>query len=582
MPVDFSLGTLTMRMNLQTTLTAAVMATFGIVLSAQTDSGEPQRPVVGRSVVMTTSGIVAASQPLAARAGVQILERGGNAVDAAIAANATIGLMEPTGNGIGGDLFALIYEASTGELYGLNASGWAPAGRTVELLRSKGIDEMPQRGIYSATVPGVVAGWDALRERFGTLPFSDLLASAIFYAENGFPVSPVIAGSWGRSAQFLSGHPNSKATFLIGDLAPAAGEIFKNPDLGGSLRRIAEYGRDGYYTGATAEAILRISREQGGTFTAEDLSEFKAEWVTPISTTYRGWTVSEIPPNTQGIAALMMLNLMEQFPLGDYGFHSAEALHVMIEAKKLAYADMVHYVGDPNFSQIPVGPMLSKERAAERAALIDSTGAACTVAPSHLEGFTNSEGNDTIYLSVIDKDGNIVSLIQSNYSGFGSGLVPPGTGFMLHNRGGLFTLEEGQANTLEPRKRPLHTIIPAFMEKDGVQIGFGIMGGWNQAQAHAQFVANIADYGFDIQEALEAGRFTKGSFSGCDVRIEALIPPVTRDRLAEFGHDIEVRPLRTGSFGNGQAVQGSREGIHFGASEPRHDGMAIPQAPPLF
>ena len=572
---------MTMRIYLNT-LTAAALATFGIGLSAQTDSAEPPRPLVGRSVVMTTYGIVAASQPLAARAGVQVLERGGNAVDAAITANATIGLMEPTGSGIGGDLFALIYEASTGELHGLNASGWAPAGRTVELLRSKGIEGMPQRGIYSATVPGVVAGWDALRERFGTLPFSELLAPAIFYAENGFPVSPVIAGSWGRSAQFLSEHPNSKATFLIGDLAPAAGELFRNPDLGDSLRRIAEYGRDGYYKGTTAEAILQISKEQGGTFTAEDLSEFQPEWVTPISTTYRGWTVSEIPPNTQGIAALMMLNLMEQFPLGEYGFHSAEALHVMIEAKKLAYADMVHYVGDPNFSEIPVGPMLSKERAAERAALIDSTRAACTVAPSHLEGLTNSEGNDTIYLSVIDKDGNIVSLIQSNYSGFGSGLVPPGTGFMLHNRGALFTLEEGQANTLEPRKRPLHTIIPAFMEKDGVQIGFGIMGGWNQAQAHAQFVANIADYGFDIQEALEAGRFTKGSFSGCDVRIEALIPPVTRGQLTEFGHEIEVRPLRTGSFGNGQAVQGTREGVHFGASEPRHDGMAIPQAPPLF
>ena len=571
-----------MKFHLLTIVTVTLVATFGVGLSGQSNSPGHPRPVVGRSVVMTPYGIVAASQPLAARAGVQVLERGGNAVDAAIAANAAIGLMEPTGNGIGGDLFALVYDANTGELHGLNASGWAPAGRTVEFLRSKGIEEMPQRGIYSATVPGVVAGWDALRERFGTLPFSELLAPAIFYAENGFPVSPVIAGSWGRSAQFLSSHPNSKATFLVGDLAPAAGDIFRNPDLGNSLRRIAEYGRDGYYTGATAEAIVQISREQGGTFTTEDLSEFQPEWVTPISTTYRGWTVSEIPPNTQGIAALMMLNLMEQYPLSEYGFHSPEALHVMIEAKKLAYADMVHYVGDPNFSEIPVGPMLSKERAAERATLINSARAACSVPPAHLEGFTNSEGNDTIYLSVIDKDGNIVSLIQSNYSGFGSGLVPPGTGFMLHNRGGLFTLEEGQANTLEPRKRPLHTIIPAFMEKDGVQIGFGIMGGWNQAQAHAQFVANIADYGFDIQEALEAGRFTKGSFSGCDVRIEALIPPVTRDRLSELGHDIEVRPPRTGSFGNGQAVQGTPEGVHFGASEPRHDGLAIPEAPPIF
>ena len=565
-----------------TTLTAAAMATLGIGLSAQTDSAEPPRPVVGRSVVMTTYGIVAASQPLAARSGVQVLEHGGNAVDAAITANATIGLMEPTGNGIGGDLYALIYEASTGELHGLNASGWAPAGRTVGLLRSKGIEEMPQRGIYSATVPGVVAGWDALRERFGTLPFSELLAPAIFYAENGFPVSPVIAGSWGRSAQFLSGHPNSKATFLIGDLAPAAGELFRNPDLGGSLRRIAEHGRDGYYTGTTAEAILQISKEQGGYLHRRGPERVPTR-VGNTDLDHLSWLDRERDsPQHTGYCRAHDAQLDGQFPLGEYGFHSAEALHVMIEAKKLAYADMVHYVGDSNFSEIPVGPMLSKERAAERAALIDSTRAACTVAPSHLEGFANSEGNDTIYLSVIDKDGNIVSLIQSNYSGFGSGLVPPGTGFMLHNRGALFTLEEGQANTLEPRKRPLHTIIPAFMEKDGVQIGFGIMGGWNQAQAHAQFVANIADYGFDIQEALEAGRFTNGSFSGCDVRIEALIPPVTRGRLTEFGHEIEVRPPRTGSFGNGQAVQGTREGVHFSASEPRHDGMAIPQAPPLF
>ena len=360
------------------------------------------------------------------------------------------------------------------------------------------------------------------------------------------------------------------------------GELFKNPDLGASLRRIAEHGRDGYYKGKTAEAILQISREEGGTFTAADLSEFQPEWVTPISTMYRGWKVSEIPPNTQGIAALIMLNLMEQYPLKEYGFHSAETLHAMIEAKKLAYADMLAYVGDPSFSEIPVEPMLSKTLAAERAQLIDPAQAACEVAPSVLQGVTTAEGNDTIYMTVIDKDGNIVSLIQSNYSGFGSGLVPPGVGFMLHNRGALFTMELGHANTVEPRKRPLHTIIPAFMEKDGVQIGFGIMGGWNQAQAHAQFVANIVDYGFNIQEALEAGRFTKGSFTGCDVNVEALIPADVRDQLSALGHELEVRPARTGEFGYGQAVMGNAAGIHFGASEPRHDGMAVPQAPPVF
>ena len=571
-----------MKFRLTFVIPAAVILLV-LVSAARPGAQDSSRPVVGRSMVVTEYGIVAASQPLAARAGVQILERGGNAIDAAIAANATIGLMEPTGNGIGGDLFALIYEAETGELHGLNASGWAPSGRTVEFLRSKGFEEVPSRGIYSATVPGVVAGWDMMLDRFGTLPFSDLLAPAIHYAENGFPVSPVIAGGWGRSADFLAAHPNSRETFLIGDgRAPMMGEVFRNPDLGASLGRIAEHGRDGYYKGQTAEAILQISEENGGTFTAEDLSEFEPQWVTPISTTYRGWTVSEIPPNTQGIAALIMLNLMEQYPLGDYGFHSAEALHVMIEAKKLAYADMLAYVGDPGFSEIPVAQMLDPAHAAERATLIDPARAACDVAPSHFPGITTAEGNDTIYMTTIDKDGNIVSLIQSNYSGFGSGLVPPGAGFMLHNRGALFTMEEGRANTVEPRKRPLHTIIPAFMQKDGVQIGFGIMGGWNQAQAHAQFVANIVDYGFNIQEALEAGRFTKGSFTGCDVRVESLIPSATRDALSALGHELEVRPARTGGFGYGQAVMGTADTIHFGASEPRHDGMAVPQAPPVF
>ena len=557
-----------------------LVVVWAVLLAATIASG--QGPVVGRSVVATKYGIVAASQPLAAGAGVRILERGGNAIDAAIAANATMGLMEPTGNGIGGDLFAIIYIAETGQLIGLNSSGWAPAGMTVDFLASKGIQEMPRRGVYSVTVPGVVAGWDALRSRFGTLPFSEILAPAIFYAENGFPVSEVIARGWAGSQEMLASHPNSKKTFLIDGRAPSEGEVFRNPDLAASLRRIAEKGRDGYYLGPTAEAILAISKEEGGLFTAEDLSEFEPEWVTPIQTTYRGWTVSEIGPNTQGIAALMMLNLMEQFPLAEYGFHSAEALHVMIEAKKLAYADMLHYVGDPRFSSIPVPSMLNKEHAAQRAKLIDPARAQCAVTPSEFKSVTETAGGDTIYMSVIDKDGNIVSLIQSNYSGFGSGLVPPGAGFMLHNRGALFTLERNRPNTLEPRKRPLHTIIPAFMEKGDVRIGFGIMGGWNQAQAHAQFVANIADYGMNIQEALEAGRFTKGSFEGCDVELEALIPEEVRSALVQRGHQVEVVLPRTGTFGKGQAVQSNGEGVHFGASEPRADGAAIPEAPPVF
>ena len=552
-----------------------------IIVSVVPKSGADDSVVVGRSVVATAFGIVAASQPLAARAGVSILESGGNAIDAAIAANATIGLMEPTGNGMGGDLFAIIYLAKTGELIGLNSSGWSPKALTVEHLAKQGIETMPRRGIHAVTVPGVVAGWDALSNRLGRLTLSETLAPAIYYAENGFPVSEVVAGGWKRSEEMLANHPNSKRTFLPHGSAPKAGEIFKNPDLGQSLRRVARSGRDGYYKGKTAKAILAISKDTGGTMSALDLSEFEPEWVEPITTVYRGWTVAEIGPNTQGIAALIMLNLMERFPISDYGFHSAEALHIMVESKKLAYSDMLHFVGDPRFSPIPVSQMLDKSHAINRASKIDVEKAQCRVMPSMFDSITGVEGGDTIYLSAIDREGNIVSLIQSNYSGFGSGIVPPDAGFMLHNRGALFTMERAKPNTLEPRKRPLHTIIPAFMSKGDIRIGFGIMGGWNQSQAHAQFVSNIVDYGMNIQEALEAGRFTKGTFDGCDVRMEALIPESVRTELAGLGHEIEVVRPRTGSFGFGQAVMSNSEGVHFGASEPRHDGAAIPEAPPM-
>ena len=550
------------------------------VLAQQPD--RPLRPVVGRSLVATRFGIVAASQPLAARAGVQVLEHGGNAVDAAIAANAVMGVVEPEMNGIGGDLFVIFYEAKTGKLHGLNSGGWAPTGLTPSLLKARGFKQMPGRGIYSVTVPGAVAGWDALRERFGALPMRDILAPAVFYADQGFPVSEVIANGWAGGLKLLSAEPNAARTYLIDGKTPRTGQMFRNPDLAASLRLIASQGPRGFYEGKTADAILAISREKGGTMTAADLKEYAPAWVDPISTTYRGWSVYELPPNTQGIAALMMLNLMERFPLGAYGFHSPKSLHAMIESKKLAYADMLKYVGDPSFSKVPVPAMLSKDYAAKRATAIDPQKAACNVQPSEFPGLTTSAGADTIYLSVIDRDGNIVSLIQSLYSGFGSGLVPPGAGFMLHNRGGGFTLEEGHPNVVAPHKLPFHTIIPAFMQKDGVRIGFGIMGGFNQAQAHAQFVANIADYDMTIQEALEAGRFTKGSFQGCDVAVEGLVPPATIGELRALGHEIRVVPPRTGSFGWGQAVMSDGNGVHFGASEPRHDGAAIPEAPPVF
>jgi gamma-glutamyltranspeptidase/glutathione hydrolase len=535
--------------------------------------------IVGRSRIATKYGIVAASQPLAARAGVQILERGGNAVDAAIATNAVMGLVEPQSNGIGGDLFAIVYEAKTGALHGLNASGAAPAGLTAGLLQSQGHTQMPQEGIHTVTVPGAVAGWDTLRAKLGSLPLSDLLAPAIAYADEGFPVSDVIAAHWAALADKLATEPNAAATYLPHGRAPLGGEVFKNAGLAASLRLIAKHGTAGFYEGPTADAILAISSAKGGTMTAADLREMAPEWVDPISTTYRGWTVYELPPNTQGIAALMMLNLMEPFPLADYGFHSAKALHVMIEAKKLAYADMLRYVADMRFSRPPVEALLDKAQAIRRASRIAADAAARDVQPSTFAGLTTSSGNDTIYLSVIDRDGTIVSLIQSIYEGFGAAIVPPGAGFALHNRGALFTLEEGHPNQIAPRKRPLHTIIPGFMERGETRIGFGIMGGFNQAQAHAQFVANIVDYGMDIQQALEAGRFTKRTFSGADVSIEALVPEPVRDELSALGHEVTVVPPRTGTFGHGQAVMSDASGVHFGASEPRHDGAAIPEAP---
>ena len=555
----------------------AVAAAAPLSMSgAQTPAGHPL-PVPGRSVVTTTLGIVAASQPLAAKAGAEILDAGGNAIDAAIAANAVLGLVEPHMNGVGGDLFAIIYEAKTGKLHGLNASGWAPSGLTPALLAERGLTRMPNNGIFAVTVPGAVAGWDAMRSRFGTKPFSELLASAIWYADNGFPVSEVIAGEWAGAERKLSATPEAKATYFLGDRPPKFGEVFRNPNLAATLRRIAEHGRDGFYRGATAEAILALSRTAGGTMTAADLGEFEVEWQEPISTTYRGWRVYEMPPQGQGIAALMMLNIMERFPLGEWGFHDPRSMHAMIEAKKLAYADMLRYVGDPKFSRVPVSQMLSREHASARAANLDLTKAACDVMPAQIAGLEGAHGGDTIYLTVVDADGNIVSLIQSIYSTFGTGLVPPKAGFALHNRGALFTLEANQPNTLAPRKRPLHTIIPAFMEKDGVRIGFGIMGGWTQSQAHAQFVSNIADYGMTIQQALEAGRFVKNSFRGCDVQIEALVPESTRDALKTLGHEIRLVAPRSDTFGRGQVVMSMPDGVKFGASEPRHDGAAIPQ-----
>ncbi len=534
-----------------------------------------------RSMVMSKFGIVSTSQTLASQAGARVLEEGGNAIDAAIAANATLGVVEPAMNGIGGDLFAIIYEAKTGKLYGLNASGWAPAALTAEVLAQRGITDMNKSGVHRVTVPGAVAGWQALHDKFGTMGFDKLLGPAIYYADNGYPVTELIAQVWAGTEKTLGKQPGFKDTYFPGGHSPKAGEIFKNPALAGSLKLIAQKGRDGFYHGATAEKLLAFLKEQGNMMTAADLAAFQPEWVEPISTTYRGWKVYEIPPNTQGIAALEMLNIMERYPMAEYGHNTTRALHVMIEAKKLAYADMLRYVGDPKISSIPTEQLKSKELATDRAKLIKDDQAACEVLPAELSGRTRT-GNDTIYLSTIDKDGNIVSLIQSNYSSFGTGMVAPGTGFALHNRGALFTLKPNEANTVGPHRRPLHTIIPAFMEKDSTRIGFGIMGGWNQAQAHAQFVANVVDYGMNIQAALEAARFTKGSFGGCDVTMESRITEKVRAELTAMGHQIRLRPAYSDTMGRGQAVERIESGVNFAGSDPRADGEAIPQGPPLF
>lgn len=419
-----------------TILAALCVATAGQSPSAP---NRPQaNPVPGRSVVTSRYGVIAATQPMAAMSGIQILERGGNAVDAAIATNA-VGLMEPVNNGIGGDMFAIIFEAKTGKLYGLNASGWTAEAETPELLRAKGITKMPESGVWTVTVPGVVAGWATLQQRFGTKPLSELLAPAIYYAENGVPINEVTAEDWHDFEKALAEHPYSRATFLVdGERAPKFGEAWKNPDLAESLRRIAASGADGFYKGATAQAIVDTLHEFSGVMTLDDLAAFRPEWVEPIATSYRGWTVYELPPNTQGVAALMMLNIMEQFPMAEYGFHSPKSLHTMIEAKKLAYADMLKYVGDPKSSNVPVEQLLDKGRAQTRAKLINGR-ANCDVPADTIHGFSDSRGSDTIYMSAIDKDGNIVSLIQSNYSAFGSRIVAKGSGFVLQNRGALFT-----------------------------------------------------------------------------------------------------------------------------------------------
>ena len=528
-----------------------------------------------RSMIISKGGVVASESVLASQVGTSILEKGGNAIDAAVATNAMMGLIAPMNDGVGGDLFAIIYDVKTKKLYGMNASGWSPSALTTDYLAGKGIKEMPQRGIHSVTVPGAVDGWDKMLKRFGTKGFAELLAPAIQYSEEGFRVGEIISVMWRDSEKTLSADAATAKTYLPNGRAPRVGEFFKNPDLAWTYRQIAEHGRDGFYKGEIAQKILATTKLHGGTMQAADLAEWESEWVEPISTTYRGWTVWELPPNGQGIAALEMLNIMETYPLKDYGHNSVRALHAMIEAKKIAYADMIRYTADPKFSNIPTDGLKSKAFAATRAKLINTSKAACDVGP----GVPPETDKGTTYLSVVDKDGNMVSLIQSNYSsvGFGSGLAVGGAGFALQNRGGLFSLDKSHPNILVGHKRPVHTIIPAFMERGDTKIAFGIMGGWNQGQAHAQFVSNIVDFGMNPQGALDAPRFSKETFAGCDVNFEARIPEKSRNELTAMGHKIIMRgDFSVTRMGSGQAVQRDfTTGVNFGASDPRKDGAAL-------
>jgi len=531
----------------------------------------------GRSMVISRNGIVAAESPLAAQAGVRILERGGNAVDAAIATNAMMGVVEPMMNGIGGDLFAIVYDAKADKLYGINASGWAPKGLTIEYLQKQGIRSMPQQGVNAITVPGAVDGWQKLADKFGRKKLADDLAAAIRAAQDGFPVPEWTAAYWAGSADYLRTDDTATKTYLPNDRPPKVGEVFRNADLAWSLEQVAEHGRDAFYKGEIAAKILNAMKRHGGPMVAADLAEFSSEFVEPISTTYRDWTVYELPPNVQGLAALEMLNIMETFPLGqkDWGFASTNALHAMIEAKKLAYADLLKYIGDPRKHKLPVPTLLSKDWAAQRAKQIDSDQANCEAAAGETPA-----GNDTTYLTVVDREGNMVSLIQSNYELFGSGIVAPGTGFALHDRGGLFSLDPASPNALAGRNRPLHTIIPAFAQQGDTRVAFGIMGGWNQSQAHAQFIADLVDFKMNIQAALEAPRFSKHTFGGCDVMMENRIPQKVRDELAAKGHKIQLKGMFSSDVGGGQAVMRDFvTGVNYGASDPRKDGQAVAELP---
>jgi gamma-glutamyltranspeptidase/glutathione hydrolase len=537
--------------------------------------------------------MIAAAQPLAVQAGVEILKEGGSAVDAAIAVNACLGLMEPTANGLGGDLFAILWDPKAGRVVGLNASGRAPLALTASKVKPEKDGTIPLYSPLSWTVPGCADGWFTLHARYGRLPMEDILAPAIRYAQEGFPVSPVIASDWERSARRLprlegdpeprvfADNPGFRQVFMPGGRAPREGEIFKNPALDKTLRLLARRGRDAYYNGEIAAALVRYSEANGGFFSKEDFARHHSTWDEPVSTGYRGYAVWELPPNSQGLAALQMLNILETFDLRAMGRDSADFWHVMTEAKKLAFADRARYYADPAFAKIPVKELLDKGYAKRCAARIDMARAAPKDEPGDVGAIDRS---DTTYLATADGDGMMVSLIQSNYTGFGSGYVVPELGFGLQDRGALFSLHEGHPNRLEPGKRPFQTIIPAFVTKDGVPLlAFGLMGGDMQPQGHAQILVNLVDFGMNLQEAGDAPRFHHTGSSeptgavmtaGGVLHIEDGVPVAVIGELKRRGHVLAPEPV--GAYGGYQAIRRDpRTGVYGGANEKLKDGCAL-------
>ena len=530
-----------------------------------------------RSEVISQNGMVATSHPLASQIGVDVLQNGGNAIDAAIAANAALGLMEPTGNGIGGDLFAIVWIENEKKLYGLNASGRSPEDLSLEYFKENDFKSIPAYGPLPVSVPGCVDGWFELHEKFGKIKMRDILSPTIKYAEDGFPVSELVSYYMKNASNNFKEYPNFKETYYINDSTPKKGQIFKNPDLAKTLRVIAKKGKKGFYEGEVANSIANFIQDQGGFLSYDDLKNHKSEWIDPVSTNYRGYDVWELPPNGQGIAALQILNLLEAYDIKSMGFGSAEYIHHFVEAKKIAFADRAKYYADMDFNKIPVEYLISKEYADIRRKDISSESAAKRVLPG------NIENGDTIYLTTADSDGNMVSLIQSNYRGMGSGMIPTGLGFMLQDRGELFSLDQNHFNVYAPKKRPFHTIIPAFITKDGKPfVSFGLMGGAMQPQGHAQIVINIVDFDMNLQEAGDAPRIrhqsdqqpTGGNMTdGGELALESGFDYKQVRELMKKGHKI-IYDL--GSFGGYQAIMIDYiNKVYYGASESRKDGNAI-------